>query len=406
MNRQEKEILRTLAEQVAQIAARPEQAAKRQLWKDHNMLRPTRPVIFCDPEHGWQEILPDASFRCTEPLARAWEFALRRQLFWGEEMGDDRVIEPFFDIPYVSEDSGWGVEKKVIGGGDGLAYTWEAPIGDYARDLPKMHFPHITVDLPATQERLALAHEIFEPFLKPRIKQMWWWSLGMTRLAIAYRGLEQFMLDMYDEPEGLHRLMAFLRDGTLEMIDTLQRDGLLCDNADESYVGSGGFGYTDELPVSPDRPALLQNMWGFCESQETVSVSPAMFEEFVFPYQLPILEKFGLNCYGCCEPLDRRWHIVQRIPRLRRVSVSPWANCQKMAEALGNRYVYSLKPNPADLAVPHPDFARIGSALRETMQIVRDCRVELIMKDNHTLGGNPANAAAWCHLAKDIAESL
>ena len=45
-----------------------------------------------------------------------------------------------------------------------------------------------------------------------------------------------------------------------------------------------------------------------------------MFAEFVLPYQLPILERFGLNCYGCCEPLDQRWSTLKQ---LRRASVSP-----------------------------------------------------------------------------------
>ena len=47
------------------------------------------------------------------------------------------------------------------------------------------------------------------------------------------------------------------------------------------------------------------DMWGFTESQETVRVSPKMVGEFVFPYQRPLQERFGLNCYGCCEPLDK-----------------------------------------------------------------------------------------------------
>ncbi|MDP7287961.1 MAG: hypothetical protein QGH94_08205, partial [Phycisphaerae bacterium] len=76
---------------------------------------------------------------------------------------------------------------------------------------------------------------------------------------------------------------------------------------------------TDELPQADFTGRVrLIDMWGFCESQETVGVSPEMFEEFVFPYQMPILERFGLNCYGCCEPLDNRWHVVKRFPRLRR----------------------------------------------------------------------------------------
>jgi hypothetical protein len=70
----------------------------------------------------------------------------------------------------------------------------------------------------------------------------------------------------------------------------------------------------------------------------------------VLPYQLPILSRFGLNCYGCCEPLDKRWEYVKQIPRLRRVSVSPWSNRAFMAEQLGANYILSMKPNPADLA--------------------------------------------------------
>ena len=78
-------------------------------------------------------------------------------------------------------------------------------------------------------------------------------------------------------------------------------------------------------------------MWCLTESQETVGVSPEQFEEFVFQYQLPLQERFGLNCYGCCEPLQSRWHIVKKIPRLRRVSVSPWADQEMMAEMLEDR---------------------------------------------------------------------
>lgn len=142
-------------------------------------------------------------------------------------------------------------------------------------------------------------------------------------------------------------------------------------------------------------------MWGFAESQETVGVSTEMFEEFVFPYQLPILERFGLNCYGCCEPMDPRWQVVKRIPRLRRVSVSPWANRGKMAEALGGDYILSLKPSPTPLAQGPLDEAEVRASLREDLRATRGCVVELLMKDNHTLGGGPANAVAWCRIARE-----
>jgi hypothetical protein len=121
--------------------------------------------------------------------------------------------------------------------------------------------------------------------------------------------------------------MSILRDGSLAVLDSLASRNLLSLNNGGEYVGSGGFGWSDQLP-QPDFNGQVRtvDMWGFAESQETVAISPDMFEEFVFPYQLPLLERFGLNCYGCCEPLDKRWHIVKQLPRLPRISVSPWAD--------------------------------------------------------------------------------
>ena len=103
-------------------------------------------------------------------------------------------------------------------------------------------------------------------------------------------------------------------------------------------------------------------MWGFAESQETRRRLPADVRRVHLPLPAPILERFGLNCYGCCEPLDKRWHMVEKIPRLRRVSVSAWADWTKMAEMLGDRYIFSLKPSPADLAMPTSTRTRSARA--------------------------------------------
>jgi hypothetical protein len=86
-------------------------------------------------------------------------------------------------------------------------------------------------------------------------------------------------------------------------------------------------------------------------------------------YQLPILERFGLNCYGCCEPLNPRWDIVKAIPRLRRVSCSPWADYRKMAELLGKDYVFSMKPKPTPLASASFDREECRRELRENLRI-------------------------------------
>ncbi|MHB0856059.1 MAG: uroporphyrinogen decarboxylase/cobalamine-independent methonine synthase family protein [Anaerolineae bacterium] len=402
----ERSILRSLAGRVAELAARPGEQAKHDLWYLHNSLQPTRPLVFCDPENGWNEIIAPKDLACTSELGRRWELMLRKEVFWGEEMRDDRVIVPFFSVQHIYRETDWGMHETKISGGDGGAYTWIAPLNDY-RDIDKLHAPEIELDMAATERALGLAQDLLGDLLGVRLKTSWWWSLGMTWTLINLRGLGQMMLDMLDHPNELHRVMGILRDGNLARLDFLESRGLLSLNNDGTYVGSGGFGWSRELPREDfDGRVRTHDMWGFGESQETVGVSPEMFAEFILPYQLPILERFGLNCYGCCEPLDRRWHLVQQIPRLRRVSVSAWCNVADMAEKLGDRYVFSYKPAPSQLATPHWDEDATRAHVREVMRLTRDCRLEVIMKDNHTLAGDPRRAVRWVQIVREEAESL
>ena len=403
----DRDILRRLADQMAQLASRPIEEENRRLWYDHNALRPTRPVVFCDPENGWNEIITEDQIECQGELARGWEMTIRKEIFWADSMGDDRVVDAVFNVPHVYEESDWGMHEKVFKAAAHGSYRWDAPLKSFD-DLDQLRFPEITVDYEASGELLALAEKTLGHVLAVRPKTMWWWTLGMTWTLINLRGLTQVMMDMYDYPDELRRLMGILRDGHLAKLDFLQENNLLFLNNDNTYVGSGGFGFTEELPQDDFDGSQVRtaDMWGFCESQETVQVSPDMFEEFVFPYQVPIMERFGLNCYGCCEPLHARWHVVKGFPRLRRISVSPWADVEKMTESLGADYIFSYKPPPADIALPTIDEGRIRRELRRALEITKGCRMEVIMKDNHTIGKNPQNVIRWCKIAQEEAADL
>ncbi len=367
----DEQVLRSLAGELAELASREIEQDKADLWRRHNALEPTRPVIFCDPENGWNEIITADQIRCEGQLARSWETHLRKEIFWADSMGDDKVVEPVLRVRHVYTESDWGMHERVTRVAAQGSYRWDPPLESYDL-LDQLHFPTIAVDHEATEQLLALAGRTFADLLTVELKTQWWWTLGMTWTLINLRGLMQMMLDMYDHPAELHRLMGILRDGHLAQLDFLEENNLLSLNNDNTYVGSGGFGFTGELPQGDFAGRVRTvDMWGFCESQETVQVSPEMFEEFVFPYQAPILERFGLNCYGCCEPLDKRWHVVKKFPRLRRISVSAWADLETMAADLGTDYIYSYKPTPADLARPTLDEDRIRADLRRALEITR-----------------------------------
>ena len=251
------------------------------------------------------------------------------------------------------------------------------------------------------------AKDLFDGILRVELYHPWWWSLGLTMQYIYLRGLENFMLDLYDNPDGVHRLMAFLRDGTLHFLDKLEQKGWLTSNIGNYYVGSGGFGFTDAIKHKT-KDVKCSDMWGFCESQETSSVSPEMFSEFVLPYQMPILDRFALNCYGCCEPLDGKWKYIRNIKNLRRVSVSRWADKAKMSEALGKDYIYSYKPNPSYLALKNIEEEEVRKELRSVLQLAKQNgnRLELIMKDTTTLGGSGKNLYRFSQIAKEEIEKI
>jgi len=169
----------------------------------------------------------------------------------------------------------------------------------------------------------------------------------------------------------------------------------------EEYVGSGGVAYTDELPA-PDFAGRvrLKDLWGFAEAQELVGVSPMMHEEFVFRHQRPMLERFGLNCYGCCEPVTDRLEYVLKFARMRRISISPWADRRKAADVLQDKYVYSWKPNPAIL-VGNFDAERVRAYIRETLEIAKDCVLEIVMKDVHTVEHDASRLWEWTRIVQE-----
>jgi hypothetical protein len=402
----DREILRRLADRLATLAAQPVMAERRRRWQAQSVLHGERPLLLAEACAVLDELIPCETLACEGEWARDFERGLRARLFIAEEIGDDSVVEPRVYYSHAVHGSNYGVEVGERHGqgehGHG-SYVWEAPVKTLPEDLGRLHFREFTYDEEATLEHQARLEALCGDLLAVTLQDCHWWTMGLTWQAILLIGLEPLMLKMYDEPEGLHALMAFLRDDHQHMLDWFEGHGLLTLNNDDSYIGSGSVGYTEALPQPdyvPGSPARLRDLWALSESQETVLVSPTQFAEFVFPYQLPIISRFGLSYYGCCEPLDARWEIVKQIPNLRRVSVSPWSNEEKMAENLGREYVYCRKPNPAQVSTTWNEEI-LRRDLRHTLELTRGMSVEIVMKDVHTVAHEPWRLGRWVALARE-----
>jgi hypothetical protein len=408
MTSRDRRLVRELAKRVAEIAAWPAQAERRRLWYAQNALRPVRPLVFCSPEGSWVELLPEDSLECEGREAREIELALRQRIYAAEHFHDDQVCDRMWKVPPAVRTTGWGMgpeytHSEMPRG----SYVWEGPIKRRA-DVDRLKTPTARADPRATERRAAWHQELFGDLLEVRVHGSFWWTLGLIDEWTALRGLNQTLLDMSDDPGMVHAGMKRLLEGRLEWLDSLEAHGLLSLNNANDYVGSGGFGFTQELPAEGYQGRVrTQDLWGFCEAQALSLVSPAMHEEFVLRYQLAVLDRFGLNCYGCCEPLHLKLGMLMReVPRLRRVSISPWADKRGSAELLGRAAIFSWKPNPAYVAGVGFDGELVRRDIRETVDIAREhgCALEIILKDTHTCNHQPWRFDEWTRIAMEEAQ--
>jgi hypothetical protein len=398
-------ILRDLAARVAEGASHPIMAKRRALWRRHHRLERVRPMILVFPEGSWRELLPPSALACQGERAREIELALRRRLYTRAHINDDSVLERTWVVPKRITHSGWGMETRRIPSDQPTGAFAFDPVIVEPSDLDKLRFPQVEVDEEGSQADLAEAQELFGDILDVRLKGISRVSFHLMNLYTGLRGLEQVMWDMHDNPGMLHDAMAFLEEGHRQLITQYEAQDLLSLNNDDTYHSSGGVGYTDELP-QPDFDGHVRpcDMWASAEAQEMAQVSPRMHAEFILPYEKRLLEPFGLNGYGCCEDLADKLDDVLTIPRLRRVSISPFADVTRCAEQLGDRVIFSWKPHPAHL-VGAFDEERIRTDIRHTLEATRGCIVEMILKDTHTCEHHPERFTRWTAIARELAEA-
>jgi hypothetical protein len=274
------------------------------------------------------------------------------------------------------------------------------------KDVEKIKMPIITHDAAATEARFQLMQEIYGgvlPVRKQGVKQIWYTPWDNL---IRWWGVQDAMVDLVDRPEMVHEAVARCAASMNAGLDQLERLNLLSLGADNTRVGSGGYGYCSALTEAKVDPAHVHPMdnWGCSNAQIFSEVSPEMHWEFALRHDLPWLERWGLNYYGCCEPLDFKMDILRRIPRLRKISMNYRIKLDRAVAAVGDQYVFSYKPNPAVFAGDEwrPDAAR--AELQEVLQKTRGMHVEIIMKDISTVRYEPRRLWEWSRLAMEMAE--
>jgi len=413
----ERERIRALASRWAEIAALPVMAERKRAWTALHDLRPERPMVLFEVGSVDEYVRPD-ELECTHPVLRAVEATMLEHIHHFDEVGDDIVFEPYYRLGWDILDSGWGVDVIQIPGptaadGSSIGYTFNFPIKTPA-DVELLKPRQFSLDREGTIAKRDLLEDTYGDILPIKVGNYEHESvrnragnfyLGLTRQIYRFIGNDGLLMWVYESPETIHQLMEYMTQDRERQFGYLESEGLIVPNTDNMLAGPRAYGYCSDLPSPEQAPGRLSDLWCWAESQESTPISPAMFEEFVLPYLKRVTDRFGLVYYGCCEPqTDRLELIIEAMPNLRSVSVTPWADFERTAELLGDRYVFSRKPDPVPISGTEPHWERAEADLQRTYDAAKrgDCNVELLVRDVYDVGGDRSRLARWVSLARSV----
>jgi hypothetical protein len=409
-------IVRDLALKIAEIAALPIQRQREKEWKRLNSLKPGRPLVLVwHYETPWQELDgEELRLQCKGEFCKGVEQNLRRTLFQWKHFPGDMVVDNYIECYPSVHDTGhgiqWNPDEAKSDGSNPIVSRHFKPVIKEPEDIQKIVMPTVTVDREATSERLATMQELFAGIMPVKMGgPRGYWFCPMDEL-IVYWGIQEMLTDLVMRPDMVHAGMERMTQWHESRVRQWEDLGVLTLNNNARIINTGGYGCTDQLPAKGFTPEHVRTLdsWGSAATQIFGTVSPEMHWEFSSQYEARFLKRFGLVSYGCCDPLHHKQEVVKRIPNVRRLSMSPWADHETGAEWIGNHYVYSFKPNPALLAEETWDPAEARRQIRRVLDITKkhDCVVEIILKDISTARGELKRISEWTRIAKEEAEAV
>lgn len=366
-------------------------------------------MVFVFPFDSWNELLLPNGIECENDIARNVEIQLRKLIIRDQYIKDDTPIIANIEVQKSITNTMWGVAPIFRYSSTKGGSFHHIPIINDVSDWNKLSFPIITSDEIASNENHHIVLDAIGDIVPVDLVGIKKFNFHMMHWYCDYRGLDNMLLDLYDDPDMVHMAIRFFTDGLYSMYKQYEEQNLISLNNDCTNHYTGGVGYTDELPDKAGFDAnhiRLCDVWGAAEAQEFSLVSPEMHEEFILQYEREILQLFGLNGYGCCDDLSKKLDGVLKIKNLRRVAVCPWADISKFTPRLLKNYIMTWKPQPAYIAFDKFDKTIIANELKNGLLLAKGGIIELVLRDTTTCRNQPERFGQWIDIARESIEEV
>jgi len=402
---QDEIILRKLAREYTIAAADERNWENRQLHTAVNDLKMIRPVVLIS-EIPFHELNFDGSLtlQCQDPVLRSAEEFLRKQLFQWKYFPADMILAPYFPVQKImhSTGNGWTVSEEILAT-DSKNHIVSHEYHDLLADesaLEQFHLPVVTYDKEATMAQYERIANAIGDILPVRLTGHNSYFSTWDDIA-RYRGVTPLLMDLVERPEYTHQIVSKMTEYYISLSEQMEALGLYELEPLDIHCTSA---LNSTLPGEYDGGIVKRSqIWGRGMAQIFASVSKEMHEEFDIEYMKKIMEPFGLVYYGCCEPLDKKIDLIEKLPHLRKISITPWADIDNAAEVIGNRYVIANKPNPASVAGKLDEDALRAEISRILAACKRNgCSFDMVLKDISSAGYNVNNLIRWEQIVMEM----
>lgn len=411
----ERTYLRELAREVLDCANLPIMEERKRLLYAHNAMKSEKPIVVMEEASFQEDMLP--VLRCTSKAAKDIERNLVISLTNFRLVGDDKVISPYYPVYWHIAEPWYGVtterEYAADSAGRKIGFVQAHPTVSLDTDLAKLSHQPFHVDRDGTAAWRGVVEEAIGDILPVKLENSSLrWHTSPSQRVVELMGLQNMMFAMVDEPDAMHELYRFIVEDMESFLRWQEKEGLLVLNNGNHYCGAGSFGFTEELPTEQYRQTgriTTKDLWGNMNSQETVGISPAMFEEFILPSYMQLGENFGLTYFGCCEPVHAIWDTcISKLPHLRKVSISAWCDEEMMGQRLRNSgVIYSRKPSPNFIGVGEKlDEEAFRAHIARTLTAARGCTLEIIFRDIYTVTGDRNKPGQAIQIVRELIESM
>jgi len=402
----DKACLRELAKRYSDIAQSDIQAERFKRMRNTNDLKVVRPPVLID-EIPWHEMDIDGELhiQTKSPFAQKMEQHFRRALFVWKHFQCDTLFENLYPITKTYTSTGTGFEPRETTlvtdpQNSILSHAYHDQLADDTA-LENLQ-SQITVNPEKDIENLAIAGDILDGILPVELRGIEIYYAPWDVIPRLH-GVNNTLFDMVDRPDFMHRMIAKFTENWKNMLEKYEALGLLDPRLPALHCTPSRISGSPADDYSGGN-YRMKDMWFRSMAQLFGAVSPEMHWEFDLHYSLPLMEKCAYTYYGCCEALDSKIDMLKKIPNLRKIGVTPWADINKCAEQIGGGYVLARKPNPANVAIhTSPDVIRHEIIQTVEAALRYGCPCEFVLKDISTVNFNPYNLIVW---AKTVSEVL